>query len=57
MFAVFIFKPHRLKGEVVSWERVKVERCKLRKEARARAEKHYYEHSPKRAAKHGKVTS
>lgn len=61
MFAVLVFKPigrgsrAGRKGAASRWERTKLERCKTRREARSRAEEHYYAHSPKLAAKHGRA--
>lgn len=58
LFAVILYKPvgpGSQSGKAQRWERVKVERCKTRKEARQRAETHYYAHSPQRAAKHGRA--
>ena len=48
LFAVSYYKP---KGAV--WERVRLDRCDTRKEAKQRALRFYYEHSPKKAARHG----
>jgi hypothetical protein len=48
LFAVSYYKP---KGDV--WERVRLDRCDTRKEAKQRALRFYYEHSPKKAARHG----
>lgn len=42
------------KGTAEQWTVVKRERHKLRREARASAERHYWLHNPKRAAKLGK---
>lgn len=59
LFIVLVFEPFgpgSKSGNAKKWRRVKVERCKTRREARARAEAHYYEHSPKRAAKHGRTS-
>lgn len=60
-FCVFIFKPEGKgsragkRGAASQWRRVKVERCATRKEAKERAINHFYEHSPKRAAKYGRI--
>lgn len=53
LFAVFLYEPQREKGKTVAWKRVKVERCDTRREAKARAIRHYAEHSPKWAESHG----
>lgn len=60
LFSVMVFKPigkgskAGRKGAASRWERVRLERCKTRREARGRAEDHYYAHSPKLAEKHGR---
>lgn len=48
LFAVMYYEPQ---GD--RWERVKLDRCDTRKEAKQRALTFFYAHSPKRAAKHG----
>jgi hypothetical protein len=52
MFAVFVFKP-KGRGSKRVWERVRLDRCDTRREAKERATRVYYEHSPKAAARHG----
>jgi len=55
LFAVFLYQPRgkgSRSGNPARWERVKVERCDTRREARARALAFYREHSPKWSAKH-----
>lgn len=56
LFAVMLYAPrgkgaHSGGGE--RWERVKLERCDTRREAKERALAYYYEHSPKAAERHG----
>lgn len=56
LFAVFAYEPYgpgSRSGNAMKWRRVKTERCDSRREAKHRAMKLYYEHSPKKAAKHG----
>lgn len=48
LFAVLVYEPRD-----GGWERVRVDRCDTRREAKQRALAVYYEHSPKRAARHG----
>jgi hypothetical protein len=52
LFAVSIYKP-KGRGRARVWERVKLHTCDTRREAKAIATRVFYEHSPKRAAKHG----
>lgn len=52
LFAVSIYKP-KGRGRQRVWERVKLHTCDTRKEAKQIATRVFYEHSPKRAAKHG----
>ena len=52
LFAVMVFKP-KGQGRKRVWERVRLDRCDTRREAKQRALAVYYEHSPKAAARHG----
>lgn len=52
LFAVMVFKP-KGRGRKRVWERVRFDRCDTRREAKQRALRFYYEHSPKAAARHG----
>jgi hypothetical protein len=52
LFAVMVFKP-KGRGRQRVWERVRLDRCDTRREAKQRALRFYYEHSPKAAARHG----
>jgi hypothetical protein len=52
LFAVMVFKP-KGRGSKRVWERVRLDRCDTRREAKQRALRFYYEHSPKAAARHG----
>lgn len=52
LFAVMVFKP-KGRGRKRVWERVRLDRCDTRREAKQRALAFYYEHSPKAAARHG----
>lgn len=57
LFAVFYYQPRgkgSRSGHPEKWERVRVERCDTRREAKARAEAFFYEHSPSMAARHGR---
>ncbi len=56
LFAVMLYAPKgkgSRSGKGERWERVKLERCDSRREAKQRALAAYYEHSPKAAARHG----
>jgi hypothetical protein len=53
LFAVMVYEPRREKGKITRWERVRLDRCDTRKEAKERALAFYYEHSPKTAKRHG----
>jgi hypothetical protein len=61
LFLVKLYKPtgkgskagKRMSAE--AWECVRTERHKLRRDARASAERHYYAHSPRIARKHGRA--
>ncbi|HSV08562.1 MAG TPA: hypothetical protein VLI07_18745 [Candidatus Binatus sp.] len=55
-FAVFVYEPRgrgSRSGKAERWERVRVDTCDTRREAKQRALAFYYEHSPKAAARHG----
>lgn len=52
LFATMLYKP-KGRGRDRVWERVKLDRCDTRREAKQRALAYYYEHSPKAAARHG----
>src|SRR4030095_16414464 len=52
LFAVMVFKRRR-RGRKRVAERVRRDRCDTRREAKQRALRFYYEHSPKAAARHG----
>ena len=52
MFAVMVYKP-KGRGRKRVWNRVRLDRCDTRREAKQRASVVYYEHSPKAAARHG----
>jgi hypothetical protein len=60
-FCVFVFQPQGKgsragkRGSASQWKRVKVERCSTRREAKERALSHFYAHSPRLAAKHGRA--
>ena len=56
LFACFVYEPYgrgSRSGKPQQWKRAKTERCDTRREAKQRALMHYYEHSPKAAARHG----
>lgn len=56
LFAVMVFQPKgkgARSGKPSRWERVRLDACDTRKEAKQRALAFYYEHSPKAAARHG----
>lgn len=56
LFAVLVFKPTgkgSQSGKARRWERVRMDATDTRREAKQRALKFYYEHSPKAAARHG----
>jgi hypothetical protein len=56
LFAVFVYAPKgqgSRSGKAKRWERVKLDRCDTRREAKQRALTYYYEHSPRRAERHG----
>lgn len=56
LFAVFVYEPRgrgSRSGRPERWERVRVDRCDTRREAKQRALAVYYAHSPKAAARHG----
>ena len=52
LFAVMLYRP-RGRGAERRWERVRLDRCDTRREAKQRALTYYYEHSPKAADRHG----
>jgi hypothetical protein len=52
LFAVMVYKP-KGRGRARVWERVQMHRCDTRREAKQMALRFFYEHSPRRAAKHG----
>jgi hypothetical protein len=52
LFAVAVFKP-KGRGRKRVWDRVRLDKCETRREAKQRALRFYYEHSPKAAARHG----
>lgn len=51
LFATMVFKP-KGRGRQRVWERVQLDCCDTRREAKQRALRYYYEHSPKAAARH-----
>lgn len=56
-FAVLVFRPvgkGSRSGKATTLKRVTFTRCATRRRAREVAERHYYRHSPKAAARHGR---
>lgn len=54
-FACIVWKPIKANGKIYKWEIKYFRAFNQRKKAKEYATKFYYQHSPKRAAKHGYV--